>query len=226
MAQGKRLAAKSKLVDKTKLYSVQEAIELVKKTSVARFDAALEAHIRLGIDPRKGDQQVRTTATLPHGTGKQKRVAAFVGPEKQAEAKEAGADIVGGKELIEELKRTEKLDFDVTVATPDLMKDLATIAKLLGPRGLMPSPKNGTVTQNVREIVEGLKGGMIAFKNDDTANVHQVIGRVSWDAAKLLENYTVFIDAVRRAKPASSKGVYLRSIVISSTIGPGIKVKV
>ncbi|MDO8425517.1 MAG: 50S ribosomal protein L1 [bacterium] len=225
MAHGKRYQARTKLVGATKLYDSAEALELVKRASTSKFDGAVEVHIRLGIDPKKGDQQVRATVVLPHGTGKTKRVAAFVNAEKMAEAKAAGADIVGGKELVEQIKTTEKIEFDVAVATPDMMKDLASIAKLLGPRGLMPSPKNGTVTTAISETVTNLKGGMVAFKNDDTANVHQIIGRVSWDVSKLQENYATFMEAIRRAKPGSSKGVYVRSITLAPTMGPGVKVQ-
>lgn len=226
MPRSKRYAAQVKLVDRMKRYSLDEAIILVQKTNAARFDAAVEAHCNLGIDPKNGEQQVRSTVVLPHGTGKTKRVAAFVPSAKEADAKSAGADLIGGKELIEQIKSTEATAFDVAVATPDMMKELATIAKILGPRGLMPSPKTGTVTQDIRRIVSDLKGGMVAFKNDDTGNLHQAIGRVSWDAAKIRQNLAVFLDAVRRAKPPSSKGVFLRSVTLTSTMGPGIRVQV
>jgi len=223
---GKRYTAKAALVDTKKAYSLDEAVELVRNTSPARFDASVEVHLHLGVNPEKGDQQVRGTVRLPHGTGKTKRVAAFVSSDREAEARGAGADPVGGKELIAEIKASETLNFDVAVATPDIMKDLATIAKILGPRGLMPSPKNGTVTTNVAETIADLKGGMVAFKNDDTANIHQAIGRVSWDAPRIRENLAAFLEAIRRAKPPTAKGVYIRSAALTSTMGPSIGIQV
>lgn len=226
MPHGKRYQAKAKLIDRTKRYTLDEAITLVRQASPARFDAAVEAHLQLGIDPKKGDQQVRSNVVLPHGTGKTQRVVAFVGPDREQEARNAGADIVGGKELIAELRSSEAIAFDVAVATPDMMKDLASIAKLLGPRGLMPTPKNSTVTTKVAQIIHDLKRGMAAYKNDDTANVHQVVGRVSWDAAKLRENLAAFLESVRRAKPPSSKGTFIKSMTLTSTMGPGVRVHV
>lgn len=220
---GKRYTTKVALVDSKKTYALDEAVELIRTTSPTRFDASVEIHLRLGIDPEKGDQQVRGTVRLPHGTGKTRRVAAFVPADREAEAREAGADPVGGKELIERIRSTEKLEFDVAVATPDIMRDLASIAKLLGPRGLMPSPKNGTVTTKVGDTIRDLKGGLVAFKNDSTANMHQAIGKVSWDAVKLRENLTAFLEAIRRAKPPSSKGVFLRAAHLTTTMGPSIK---
>ncbi|MDO8621993.1 MAG: 50S ribosomal protein L1 [bacterium] len=223
---GTRYTTKAALVDAKKTYAPDAAIELIRKSSPARFDASVEVHLRLGIDPAKGDQQARGTVRLPHGTGKTRRVAAFVSAAREAEAKEAGADLVGGKELIERIRTTEKLEFDVAIATPDIMKELATIAKLLGPRGLMPSPKNGTVTTKVAEVIRDLKGGMVAFKNDDTSNLHQVIGKVSWEPTKLSENLTAFLEAVRRAKPPSSKGVYLKAAHLTTTMGPSVRLAV
>jgi len=223
---GARYAKRAALVDTKKIYAPDAAIELIRNSSPARFDASVEVHLRLGIDPAKGDQQARGTVRLPHGTGKTRRVAAFVSAAREAEAKEAGADLVGGKDLIERIRTTEKLEFDVAVATPDMMKDLATIAKLLGPRGLMPSPKNGTVTPKVAEVIRDLKGGMVAFKNDDTSNLHQVIGKVSWESTKLSENLTAFLEAVRRAKPPSSKGVYLKAAHLTTTMGPSVRLSV
>jgi large subunit ribosomal protein L1 len=179
----------------------------------------------LGIDPKKGDQQVRSTVTLPHGTGKTKKVAAFVSsPDQEKEAQKAGAELVGGEELIAEIAKTSKCDFDVAIAAPDMMPKMAKIAKILGPRGLMPSPKNETVTSNIGKTVEALKGGKVTFKNDDTANVHQVIGRASFSDEQLNQNFTAFMEALKRAKPPSSKGNYIKGVVIASTMGPGIKV--
>jgi large subunit ribosomal protein L1 len=210
--------------DKTKSYSVEEAIELTKKLSKTKFDASVEAHIRLGIDPKKGDQQVRSAVSLPHGTGKTVKVAAFVTPEKEKEVKAAGADYVGGDELIAEIKKTEKTDFQVAVAEPAIMKNLAQIAKILGTRGLMPSPKNETVTPDPAKAVTELKKGKVSFRNDDTGNIHVAIGKVSFDSKKLIENFEAILEAVKKAKPSSAKGTYIKNISISSTMGPGVKV--
>ncbi len=210
--------------DKTKPYSLEEAIKLTKELSKTKFDSSVEVHMRLGIDTRKGDQQIRGAVSLPNGTGKTLKVAAFVSPEKEADAKKAGADLVGGEELIEEIKRTEKTDFQVAVAEPAMMKNLAKIAKILGTRGLMPSPKNETVTPNPVKAIEELKKGKVSYKNDDTGNIHVSIGKTSFEDTKLIENFNALVDAIRKAKPASSKGVYIKNISMSSTMGPGIKV--
>ncbi len=208
--------------DQNKSYPIDEAFKLVKENAKAKFDESVEVHIRLGIDPKKGEQQVRATAVLPHGTGKTKKIAVFT--ENEKEAKEAGADIVGGKELIQKIKTKGVIDFDIAVATPEIMKDLAQIAKILGPKGLMPSPKSETVTKNVKKIVKDLKGGKITFKNDETSNIHQAIGKVSWDTKKLKENFEAFLEAVKRARPAGVKGSYIKQVVLCSTMGPGVKV--
>lgn len=213
-------------LDKTKAYPIEEAIEIAKKLSKTKFDATLEVHFRLGIDPRKGDQQVRAAVSLPHGTGKTVRVAAFVSPEKEKEVKAAGADFVGTEDLIAEIKKTEKTDFEVAVAEPAMMKNLAQIAKILGTRGLMPSPKNETVTQDPAKTVAELKKGKISFKNDDTANIHVAIGKLSFKTADLAENFSALLAAILKAKPNSSKGTYLKNISISSTMGPGIKITI
>ena len=212
--------------DKTKSYQIAEAIDLTKKFSKTKFDASIEIHIRLGIDTRKGDQQVRAAVALPHGTGKTLKVAAFVSPGKENEVKAAGADLVGGEDLIAEIKKTEKTDFDVAVAEPAMMKSLAQIAKILGTRGLMPSPKNDTVTPNPAKAVAELKKGKVSFRNDDTANIHVAIGKISFDTQKIIDNFNTLIDAVKKAKPAGSKGSYLKNISITSTMGPGIKVAI
>jgi len=219
-------AVKAGDFDRTKTYTPTEAIELTRKLSKTKFDSSVEVHIRLGIDPRKGDQQVRSAVSLPHGTGKSIRVAAFVAPENEEAAKKAGADLVGGESLIEEIKNTEKTDFEVAVAEPAMMKSLSQIAKILGTRGLMPSPKNDTVTKNPAQAVEELKKGKVSFKNDNTGNLHIAIGKTSFDTEKLKENYQAIIDAVTRAKPSSSKGQYLKGVTITSSMGPGIKVQV
>jgi large subunit ribosomal protein L1 len=225
MPRSKRYKELKASYDAKKSYSPDEAVGLVQKTSTTKFDAAIEVHLHLGIDPKKGDQMVRGTVALPHGTGKTKKVAAFVSsPEKEKEAKDAGAELVGGEELIAEIAKSSKIEFDIAVATPDMMPKLAKVAKILGPKGLMPSPKNETVTPNIKKAVEELRRGRVAFKNDDTANVHQIIGKASFPKEKLLENFAAFMEAIRRAKPATSKGTYLKSVTLTSTMGPGIKV--
>jgi large subunit ribosomal protein L1 len=216
----------SAIYDRLKNYPIEEALEIVKKLTKTKFDASVEAHFRLGINTKKGDQQVRGAVSLPHGTGKTIKVAAFVSSENEKAVKAAGADFVGGEELIAEIKKTEKTDFQVAIAEPALMKNLAVIAKILGTRGLMPSPKNDTVTTNPAKTVEELKKGKISFKNDDTANVHTVIGKVSFDTKKLVENYQILIDTVRKAKPASSKGTFIKNVSISSSMSPGVKVNI
>lgn len=213
-------------VDPTKLYSPAEALELVKKTSKTKFDASVEVHCKLGIDASKSDQTVRTTVTFPHGTGKSKRIAAFVDSTQESVAQEAGADIVGGEALINEIASSGKIDFDVAIATPGVMPRLAKIAKILGPKGLMPNPKSDTVTTDVKKTIGELKRGKVTFKNDDTGNVHQIIGKVSFDTAKLLENFQTFLEALRRSKPASSKGVFMKSCTLTSTMGPPIRVAI
>ncbi|MFH1822176.1 MAG: 50S ribosomal protein L1 [Patescibacteria group bacterium] len=212
--------------DKNHSYLIAEALELIKKLKKAKFDASVEAHFRLGIDPKKGEQQIRASVSLPHGTGKTIKVAAFVSPEKEKEVKAAGADYVGSDELIAEIKKTEKTDFQVAVAEPAMMKNLGQIAKILGTRGLMPSPKNETVTPNPAKTVAELKKGKVSFKNDDTGNVHAVIGKISFTTKNLLENYSTLFEAIKKAKPSSAKGIYLKNISISSTMGPGIKVEI
>ncbi len=214
----------SAIYDRLKAYSPEEALEIVKKITKTKFDAAMEVHFRLGIDTKKGEQQVRGAVSLPHGTGKTIKVAAFVSPGNEAAVKAAGADFVGGEELINEIKKTEKTDFQVAIAEPTLMKNLAVIAKILGTRGLMPSPKNDTVTTNPVKTVGELKKGKISFKNDDTANVHTVIGKISFDTNKLLENYQTLLDTLKKAKPSSSKGSFIKNISFSSSMSQGVKV--
>jgi len=214
------------LVDKTKAYAIEEAVELTKKLSKTKFDASVEVHFRLGIDSKKGDQQIRAAVSLPHGTGKTVRVAAFVTPEKEKAVKEAGADLVGGDELIAQIKKSEKTDFQVAVAEPSMMKNLAQVAKILGTRGLMPSPKNETVSANPAKTVAELKKGKVSFKNDDTGNVHVVIGKVSFETKKLAENFQTLLSTIKRIKPSSSKGIYIKNISITSSMGPGIKVSI
>ncbi|MFP4515071.1 MAG: 50S ribosomal protein L1 [Parcubacteria group bacterium] len=212
--------------DKSQTYKPEKALELVKKLHTAKFDASIELHFRLGIDPKKGDQQIRTAVNLPHGTGKDVKIAAFVSSANEKAVKEAGADIVGNEELIEEIKKTEKTDFEVAVAEPAMMKNLGKIAKILGTRGLMPSPKNETVTDDPVKAVKELKKGKVNIKNDATSNVHTVIGKVSFDNDKLLENFKTILDAVQKAKPAKAKGQYFKNIVLCSSMGPGVKVNI
>jgi large subunit ribosomal protein L1 len=211
-------------VDNTKTYSLDEAIALVKETSNVKFDASVEIHAKLGIDPKKGDQQVRATVSLPHGTGKTKTIAAFVGSNDEKAARDAGADFVYGEEDIKKIKDTGKVEFDIAVATPEMMPKLAVAAKILGPKGLMPNPKTETVGPDIAKLVNELKKGKAAFKNDDGSNVHQIVGKVSFDNAKLKENIEAFLDALKKAKPQTTKGIYMKSLYLSSSMGPSIKV--
>ena len=223
MKHGKKYRGVAEKVEKNKLYTAEEALALVKETKTAKFDESVEVHIRLAVDPKKGDQQVSAAVVLPHGIGKAARIAVITST-KATEAKEAGADFVGGEDLIEKIKLGKMEEVDVIVASPEMMPKLATVAKILGPRGLMPSPKTETVTDKIKEAVEMLKKGKLSFKNDNTGNVHQVIGKVSFDVKKLEENYAMFLDAIQKARPAGIKGKYVMTISICSTMGPGIKV--
>lgn len=222
---GKRVKANKELIDPSKLYSPEEALELAKKTANTKFVGSIEVHIRTKIDPKKTDQSVRGTVSLPYGTGKTKRVAAFVTEAKETEAKEAGAEVVGGEELIKKIKETEKTEFDVAVAEPAIMPKLAQIAKILGTRGLMPNPKTGTVGENIGQMVKEIAGGKINFKNDDSGNIHQIIGKANFDSKQLLENLKAFYESVLQAKPAALKGQYLAGVTLNATMGPGIRVK-
>ncbi len=217
----KRLKELSKLVDANKLYTVEEASDLVKQTAKAKFDESIEVHIRLGIDPRQSDQIVRGTILLPNGIGKTRKVAVIAKGEKQLEAEKAGADKVGSAEIIEEISKGV-MDFDVLVATPDSMKDLSKVAKILGPKGLMPNPKAGTVTFDIEKTVKDLKKGRVEYKNDSFGIIHCSVGKASFEKEKLAENIKTIVGAVLKAKPAAAKGQYVKSISISSTMGPGI----
>lgn len=212
-------------IDPTKTYTFSEGITLVKETSTVKFDASVEVHARLGVDPKKGDQQIRATVTLPHGTGKTKKVAAFVGAADEKAAKDAGADFIYNEEDIKKIKDTGKVEFDIAVSTPEMMPKLAVAAKVLGPKGLMPNPKTDTVSKDVAKMVSDLKKGKAAFKNDDGANVHQVIGKVSFDDAQLKENFDAFMDALKKARPQSAKGTYIKSLYLTSSMGPSIKIE-
>ncbi|MGP4015272.1 50S ribosomal protein L1 [Saccharopolyspora sp. 5N708] len=213
----------AELIDKTRLYAPSEAAELAKKTSKAKMDATVEVALRLGVDPRKADQMVRGTVNLPHGTGKTARVIVFAVGDKAAEAEAAGADAVGSEDLIERIQGGW-LDFDAAIATPDQMAKVGKIARVLGPRGLMPNPKTGTVTPNVTKAVADIKGGKINFRVDKQANLHFIIGKVSFDTEKLVENYAAALDEILRAKPSASKGRYLKKVTFTTTMGPGIPV--
>jgi large subunit ribosomal protein L1 len=226
MAKNKRMTTLYQGFEKETVYPIKEALAIVKKAATAKFDETIELHFRLGIDPKKGDQQVRGTAVLPHSFGEAKKVAAFVAESKEKEAKEAGADVIYTVDNMETLKKTGKIDFDIAVATPDMMKNLAPLARMLGPKGLMPSPKNDTITTNLKKTIDELKKGKIAFKNDDSANLHQGIGKVSTDDKALSENFTTFLDALQKAKPEGTKGSYIKGITVCSTMGPGVKVEI
>ncbi len=218
---GKRMEAAVKAYDKNKVYTMAEGVQIVKDNAKAKFDETVEIHVSLGIDTKKADQQVRTTVALPHGTGKTKRIAVIAKGEHAQEAEKAGADRVGADDIVEEVIKG-KIDFDVLVATPDTMKDLAKAAKILGPRGLMPNPKSGTVTFDLANTIKALKAGRIEFKADAYGIVHAIIGKASFDAAKLAENAKAVMDTILRVKPSTSKGVYVKSISLSSTMGPGV----
>ncbi len=212
-----------KIIDFSKPYNFKEALGLLKEINKTKFDPSVELHVRLGIDPKKGDQQVRAAVNLPNGTGKTIKVAAFVSRDKEDLVKKAGADLVGGDELIAEIKKSEKTDFDVAVAEPSMMKSLAPIAKILGTRGLMPSPKNETISPNPEKIVAELKKGKVSFKNDDTGNLHLIIGKLSFTEDNLLENYHTIIEAIKKNKPASSKGSFIKNISICTSMSKAFK---
>lgn len=220
----KRMKALRLKVDENKVYTLDEAIKLAKETSGVKFDASVEVHANLGIDPKKGEQQVRSTVVLPHGTGKTKKIAAFVSAEREQEAKDAGADFVYGEEQIKKIKDTSKIEFEVAITTPDMMSKLASIAKVLGPKGLMPNPKTETVGPNIKKMIEDLKKGKITFKNDDTSNIHQIIGKVSFSEAQLKENLETFLEALKKAKPNTSKGMYIKSLTLCTSMGPAIRI--
>lgn len=223
---GKKYLEVKKLVDSKKLYSAEEAVALITKTSPTKFDASVEVHVRVGINASKSDEQIRTVVVLPHGSGQTKRVAAFVSSTKEEEAKKAGADLVGGEDLIAEIAKTSKINFDVAVATPDMMAKLAKVAKILGPKGLMPNPKTDTVGPNVAKMISELKRGKVTIKNDDAGNVHGIIGKVSFKPEALAENLKAFMDTLKRAKPANSKGIFIQKIYLTSTMGPSVKIQV
>lgn len=221
---GKKYVEASKNVDKNKLYDANDAVKLVKTTSTTKFDSTVEVAIKLNIDPKKSDQQLKGSLSLPNGTGKTKKVLVIAKGEFAEEAKKAGADYVGEKDMLDKIKNENWFDFDVIVATPDMMPEVGKIGNILGPRNLMPNPKTGTVTPKVGAVVADIKKGMVTYKNDKFGNVHTVIGKVSFDEAKLSENLNYVISTISKAKPNSVKGVFIQNISISTTMGPGIKV--
>ncbi|MCC5435013.1 50S ribosomal protein L1 [Clostridium perfringens] len=221
---GKKYIESSKLIDKNALYTPAEALELAVKTAKAKFDETIELHVRLGVDPRHADQQVRGAVVLPHGTGKDVKVLVFAKGEKAKEAEAAGADFVGADELVQKIQGENWFDYDVIVATPDMMGVVGRLGRVLGPKGLMPNPKSGTVTFDVANAIKEIKAGKVEYRVDKTAIVHCPIGKKSFGTEKLVENFKALMDALVKAKPAAAKGQYLKSVSVSATMGPGAKV--
>lgn len=221
---GKKYIESAKLIDKSALYNPAEALELTLKTAKANFDETIELHVRLGVDPRHADQQVRGAVVLPNGTGKTVRVLVFAKGDKATEAQEAGADFVGAEELVQKIQAESWFDYDVVVATPDMMGVVGRIGRVLGPKGLMPNPKSGTVTFDVKKAIDEIKAGKVEYRVDKTAIVHCPIGKKSFGVDKLKQNFNTLMDALIKAKPAAAKGQYLKSVSVSSTMGPGAKI--
>jgi large subunit ribosomal protein L1 len=223
---GKKYIEALKKVDRTQLYNPQEAVKLIKDTSYAKFDATVEVHLRLGIDPRHADQNIRTTVALPHGTGKSVRVLVFAQGEAAQAASDAGADFVGADDLIGRIDKENFFDFDIAIATPDMMGKVGRVGRKLGPRGLMPNPKSGTIVQpeDLPRTIREVRGGRVEFRNDKTGLLHVAVGKVSFNEQQIQDNIAALIDAVKAAKPASTKGVYIKSVTFTSTMGPGIRV--
>jgi len=221
--RGKKYRAAEALVDRTKLYEIKEAISVVKQTATANFDETVEVSFRLGVDPKKADENIRGAVVLPHGTGRTQRVLVFAKGDKVQEAEAAGADVIGDEETINKINEGW-LDFDVVVATPDMMAEVGKLGRILGPKGLMPNPKTGTVTFEIEKAVTDIKAGQIEYRVDPSSNIHVPIGRVSFEDEKLVENFEAIVDTIVRAKPSASKGKYLRTIVLASTMGPGVKI--
>ena len=220
---GKKHTDASKTFDRDQVYTPTEALGIVKEMASAKFDETVEIAFRLGVDPRKNEQALRGTVALPHGTGRSVRVAVFAAGDKAREAREAGADVVGGEELVDEVIKGV-IDFDATVATPDMMASVGKAGRVLGPRGLMPNPKTGTVTMDIAKAVADIKGGKVEYRADRTGNVHLIIGKKSFEERNLLENYMVVVDELLKAKPASAKGRYIKSLAVSSTMGPSVRI--
>ena len=224
MKYGKKYADSLKAYDRSKTYDVNEAMALVIDTAKAKFDETIELHVRLGVDPRQADQQVRGVLVLPNGTGKTKRVLVIAKGERADIAKNAGADYVGAEEMIQKIQTENWFDFDVVITTPDMMGVVGRIGKILGPKGLMPNPKSGTVTMDVAKAISEVKAGKVEYRLDKTAIIHCPIGRKSFGKEKLSENFTALMDAIIKAKPAAAKGQYIKSVTVASTMGPGVKV--
>lgn len=222
--RGKKYQEAVKLYDKHELYEVSEALDLVVKAAPAKFDETVEVHVRLGVDGRHADQQVRGAIVLPNGTGKTKKVLVFAKGPKAQEAEEAGAEYVGAEELAEKIKNENWFDFDVIIATPDMMGVVGRLGKILGPKGLMPNPKSGTVTMDVAKAIEETKAGKVEYRLDKTNIIHTPIGKVGFGAEKLEQNFNALLEAIIKAKPSTAKGQYLRSVVVASTMGPGVKI--
>ena len=223
MKHGKKYIESVKAIDKTKLYEAGEAIEAVISTSKAKFDETVELHVRLGVDPKQADQQVRGVIVLPNGTGKDVKVLVLAKGERADIAKEAGADYVGAEEMVQKIQTENWFDYDVIITTPDMMGIVGRIGKILGPKGLMPNPKSGTVTMDIAKAVKDTKAGKVEYRLDKTAIIHCPIGKKSFGVEKLMENYDALIDAIIKAKPAAAKGQYLKSVALASTMGPGVK---
>ncbi|SPZ49854.1 50S ribosomal protein L1 [Sarcina ventriculi] len=221
---GKKYIESVKLIDRSALYTPSEALELSVKTAKAKFDETVELHVRLGVDPRHADQQVRGAVVLPHGTGKTVRVLVFAKGEKAKEAEAAGADFVGADELVQKIQGENWFDYDVVVATPDMMGVVGRLGRVLGPKGLMPNPKSGTVTFDVAKAIADIKAGKVEYRVDKTAIIHCPIGKASFGSEKLIENFHTLMDAIVKAKPAAAKGQYIKSVSVSSTMGPGAKI--
>lgn len=224
MKRGKKYVEAAKLIDRATLYTAEDAVALVKKTSTAKFDETIEAHIRTGCDGRHADQQIRGAVVLPHGTGKTVRVLVFAKGAKATEAEAAGADFVGGEELIPKIQNDGWFEFDVVVATPDMMGVVGRLGRVLGPKGLMPNPKAGTVTMDVTKAINDIKAGKIEYRLDKTNIIHVPIGKASFTEEQLADNFQTLIDAINKAKPAAVKGQYLKSVTLTSTMGPGVKI--
>ncbi|NMS91055.1 50S ribosomal protein L1 [Clostridioides difficile] len=222
--KGKRYAGALEKVDRTKYYDASEALTLVSDIAGAKFDETVEAHIKLGVDSRHADQQVRGAVVLPHGTGKTKRVLVFAKGEKAKEAEQAGADFVGAEELVQKIQGENWFEFDIVVATPDMMGVVGRLGRVLGPKGLMPNPKSGTVTFDVAKAIDEIKAGKVEYRLDKTNIIHVPVGKVSFGGEKLAENFAALMDAIIKAKPAAAKGQYLRSVTVASSMGPGVKI--
>lgn len=224
MKHGKKYVDGAKLIERSRLYDTQEALDLCVKTGTAKFDETVEVHVKLGVDGRHADQQVRGAIVLPHGTGKTVRVLAICKPEKENEARAAGAEFVGGNDMIQKIQSEGWMDFDVLITTPDMMGMVGRLGKILGPRGLMPNPKAGTVAPDIARAITEAKAGKIEYRLDKTNIIHCPIGKISFGAEKLTENFNTLLEAINKAKPAAAKGQYIRSCVVAATMGPGVKI--